>query len=815
MRLRPSLIGLLAVLVTPPALARDERHDVAVSATRLDAAVRALGRQTQTSIGFRDRRLAALRVRAVDGDMTAVEALSHMLAGSGARARQVASGSFLIEAAPIPAPPRPTHSASPVPLPAPPVLPPLEPVEIIVTATKRDVPLSAYPGMVHVIEGDDVSTASGRRGTDALDATGASVVSTHLGPGRNKLFIRGIADSSFVGPTQSTVGQYWGNSRITYATPDPSLRLYDVGRIEILEGPQGTLYGAGSLGGVMRVVPREPRMDELSGTVWAGAEAVAHGQPGFDGGAVLNVPLVEDRLALRAVAFGSAENGYIDDVGRGLADVNDVDAYGGRLSLRYADEDGLIIDGSLVGQRIDGADSQYAERQFGELHRSSGAAQPFRNDFLLGDVVVRKSWDDLELTASLGVADQYVFERFEGAALSDPADSRVQPVLGGPQAIFTQANRGRMYTGELRLARNQPGGTGWLIAASALSNRASVERRMELGPDLGEPLTGVENSVEEATIYGEISVPLTATLHTTLGGRATVSRLSGSAVTPVLPSMVFANDPGADNSRTETELLPSAALAWQPNANWTVFARYQEGFRPGGIAVRREFVERFEGDSVHTFEGGARFRSETVELETSATYTDWRNIQADLIDGFGFPATTNIGDGRVFSLGLSGRWRPARGLELDASAYFNDSHVTRQDTALLQSADLAGNTGQPHTLNTERLPNIADVIAHVGISWWTPLSDSLDFELSAHTRYVGQSVLGIGALLGRLQGDYVDTGIEAQLREGDIRYSLALNNLLDSAGNRFALGSPFQIRQGEQITPLKPFTVRLGVELDF
>jgi len=812
---RPSLIGLLAVLVAPPALAREERHDVAVSATRLDTAVRALGRQTQTSIGFRDRRLAELRVHAVDGDMTAVEALTRMLAGSGARARRVASGSFLIEAAPRPSPPRPDRSAPPPPPPLTPMLLPLEPVEIIVTATKRDVPLSAYPGMVHVIEGDELSTASGRRGTDALDATGASVVSTHLGPGRNKLFIRGIADSSFVGPTQSTVGQYWGNSRITYATPDPSLRLYDVGRIEVLEGPQGTLYGAGSLGGVMRVVPREPRIDEFSGTVWAGAEAVAHGQPGFDGGAVLNVPLVQDRLALRAVAFGSSENGYIDDIGRGLADVNDVAAYGGRLSLRYADEDGLIVDGSLVGQRIDGADSQYAERQFGELQRSSGTAQPFRNDFLLGDVVVRKSWDDLELTASLGIADQYVFERFEGAALSNTSDSRAEPVLGGPEAIFTQANRGRMYTGEVRLARNQPGGTGWLIAASLLSNRASVERRMELAADLGEPLTGVRNTVEEATIYGEISVPLTDTLHTTLGGRATISRLSGEAVTPVVPALVFASDPGAGASRTESELLPSAALAWQPSGDLTVFARYQEGFRPGGIAVRREFVERFDGDSVHTFEGGARYRSAVVELEASATYTDWHNIQADLIDGFGFPATTNIGDGRVFSLGLSGRWRPARGLELDASAYFNDSHVTRQDIELLQSANLAGNAGQPLVFNTERLPNIADMIAHVGVSWWTPLSDTMDFELSAHTRYVGQSVLGVGALLGRLQGDYVDTGIEAQLRHGDIRYSLAVNNLLDSAGNRFALGSPFQIRQGEQITPLKPLTVRLGVEFDF
>jgi outer membrane receptor protein involved in Fe transport len=70
--------------------------------------------------------------------------------------------------------------------------------------------------------------------------------STQLGPGRNKLFIRGVADSSFTGPTQATVGQYLGDVRLNYNAPDPDLNLYDIARVEVVEGPQGTLYGAGS-----------------------------------------------------------------------------------------------------------------------------------------------------------------------------------------------------------------------------------------------------------------------------------------------------------------------------------------------------------------------------------------------------------------------------------------------------------------------------------------------------------------------------------------------------------------------------------------
>ncbi len=74
--------------------------------------------------------------------------------------------------------------------------------------------------------------------------------------------------------------------------------------------------------------------------------------------------------------------------------------------------------------------------------------------------------------------------------------------------------------------------------------------------------------------------------------------------------------------------------------------------------MRRDFVQRFKGDRVATFEGGARLRAQDVELEASASWTDWRNIQADLIDGYGFPTTANVGNGRILSIGVTTRWRP-------------------------------------------------------------------------------------------------------------------------------------------------------------
>lgn len=793
----------LSMMVTSPALAQERAGEVAIGASRLDDAIKLLSRQTGASIGFREPSLADLQVRPVRGRFTASQALERMLAGKMIHARRVAPATYLVERVTKPAVvarPKPVQPQVPLAEPAPP------PEEIVVTATKRDIPISAYPGGVQVVDGGELSAAESLRGTEAIEARIASVASTHLGPGRNKLFIRGIADSSFVGPTQSTVGQYWGNSRITYSAPDPNLRLYDVRSVEVLEGPQGTLYGAGSLGGVVRVVPRSPDLRTFEGSAWGGVLAVQHGQPGVDGGAILNLPIKEDVIGFRALAFGSVEGGYIDDVERGIHDVNRVRTFGGRAALRVAPGDDWTVDLNAVGQRIDGDDSQYAERSIGELERASGIAQPFRNDYWLVDLVARKNWGSLELTSSVGYAGQYVFERFEGPELADAGNPAVRPTASADNAAYSQANRISMVTGEVRLAKRGENGTGWLLAASLLHNRAQTNRRMEVMP-FALPLTGVNNQVEEATLYGEGTVEPIDRFTLTLGGRLTHARLSGSSE-DVAEVVAFRINPEARASRSETRLLPSVAAAWRAADRLTLFARYQQGFRPGGIAVRREFIQRFAGDRVSTIEAGARYRSPELDLAVSASATRWTDIQADLVDGFGFPTTANAGDGRVLSLGMVSRWRPITGLELDAALYLNSSKVTERAFVTLPIEDAVAT-------EIERLPNVADATGRLGATYTEALSNGLELTANGYARYVGKSTLGIGPILGRLQGDYLDTGIEVRVGEERRGVSVALTNLLDARGNRFALGSPFLIRDRDQTTPLRPRSIRLGFDLNF
>ncbi|SOB79191.1 Outer membrane receptor proteins, mostly Fe transport [Sphingomonas guangdongensis] len=804
MRATASLPLVLATIVAAvPAQARDRAVAIDVPAGSAGEAIRVLGRQGRVSIGFRDARLTLVPVRAVRGTLTPLAALDRLLSGTAMRARRVAPSSFVIERAPT----RARVAATPTARPRPAPLPEDEPVaaDIVVTASKRGVPLDLYAGGAQVIEGDRLSLAEAARGTNLIESRAASVTSTHLGPGRNKLFIRGIADSSFVGPTQATVGQYWGNSRITYSAPDPSLRLYDVKSVEVLEGPQGTLYGAGSLGGLVRVVPNAPDLGVAGGHVWAGAQAVQHGDVGVDGGAVLNLPLVSDMLGLRVLGFGGVDSGYIDDRGRGLDDVNRVVTAGGRATLRLAPGNGWTVDLTGLGQRIRGDDSQYADRVEDGLSRDSSIAQPYRNDYWLADLVVRKSWGALEWSSSIGYANQRVFEQFEGPELFDVFSPGVAPRADAPRAAFTQDNRIEMVTAETRLSRRGDDGGGWLLAASTLGNTSRVARQMR-DPGMRSPLTGVRNRVEEQTLYGEYAIVPLARTTLTLGGRLTRTELGGES-RDVLRTVALRVDPNASNRREETRFLPSAALSWRPNDSVTLFARYQQGFRPGGIAVRQDYIQRFDGDRVSTAEAGARIGGNGFDLALNLSYTRWRDIQADIVDGFGFPTTANIGDGQIWSVGGSGRWRPVPGLEIDAALYINDSRVTRTAFTILPVS-----TG---AIDASRLPNVADRSGRLGFTYSGGLSDRLSFDLTGYGRYIGQSSLGVGSILGRLQGDYLDTGLELRVGDGRRGVSLTATNLLDSRGNRFALGSPFLIRDEQHITPLQPRSVRVGVDWVF
>ncbi len=213
---------------------------------------------------------------------------------------------------------------------------------------------------------------------------------------------------------------------------------------------------------------------------------------------------------------------------------------------------------------------------------------------------------------------------------------------------------------------------------------------------------------------------------------------------------------------------------------------------------------------------GVRGR-DPFDVSLSLSYTKWDNIQADFIDAAGLPSTDNIGDGRIYSLSFELHVEPVPDLSLDVATTFNDSKVVDPSSTLLVNLDSppVNEITGARTGGQSRIPNVARFTSRIGADYRVPLSNDLELRIGGWARYVGKSRLGIGPILGDLQGDYFDTALIARVGRPAFGVTVGITNLTDSIGNRFALGTPFSATAGGQITPLRPRTIRVGVDTAF
>jgi outer membrane receptor protein involved in Fe transport len=806
-----------------PGLAATRQIDV--PAGSVAQVVFAIGRQAGVSISVPDRGLLSRPAPAIRGNMEAADALARLARASGLQVKKVGANSFVLVAAPARAPPRPRPARKPLhqaaqPAPEPEPEPEPEPQDIIVTASKRDTLSQRFPGQWSRIDGDEFAPL-GVPGTEAIEARSVGFSSTHLGAGRNKLFIRGIADSSFSGPTQSPVGQYFGDMRTGYSGPDPDMKLVDMQSVEILEGPQGTLYGSGALGGIVLLKPNTPEFGEFSGIAAIGGSVTWHGDPGYDASAAINAPL-GSTVALRGVAYHSREGGYIDNIATGERDINDIGVTGGRATLTAELVPGWFVDLAGVAQRIEGDDSQYADDEGDGLDRDSLVDQPFSSDFTLFSLVVRKDGGPIRFRSTTGASWQDVDENFDAS-------------VGSQIRQLGQHSKARAVSNETRVWRPMADGYSWLVGFSSIVHRYEVSRDLTLEgltddivpPGMALPrqtenvssrdqleggasidLSGVENRVRETTVYSEVGVELAPAIEASLGGRYTVSRLSGSG--QHLSPLAWARLDAEDAKRTEHRFLPSAALLGRPVDGLTLYARYQQGFRPGGLSIAADTVRLYRNDRLGTAEMGFRYGlpgRDRVDLQGSATLSRWKDIQADFLDPSGLPVTDNIGDGRVWTATLNGGLRVTPEFRVEAGVAWNDGKITKPSDVFRVLVTGAGD-------GSMEIPNIARVVARGAVEWRYHLGGDWKLETNAYARYVGRSRLGIGQHLGQEQGEYLDSGLILRASDRSRAVSLTVTNLADEVGNRFAFGAPIATG-ADQLTPLRPRTIRLGFEQHF
>lgn len=790
MRLSTAVAGCCAAFLCATSAFAEARHNFSIPAQRLDSALIALGAQAQVSIGGIDARLGAARSRPLRGAMTTTQALRILMRDTGFDFAVVDATTVRV----FPVPFRP--ATRPAPRPARPVAPAVLPKaeiipDIVVTATKQDQGLDSYPGTAHVERIGGVGLLE-NLGTGAFVARLPALTSTNLGPGRNKIFVRGIADSSFSGPTQSTVGLYLGDLRLTYNAPEPDLRLYDIDRIEVIEGPQGTLYGAGTLGGIVRIMPKLPDLEQPHAFASGGVSSTAYGAEGFDVGGMINMPIIEDRVALRVVGYRQIEGGYIDNVTLGTRNTNRSRIDGGRAALRVRAGDGWTIDLSGVVQNIDTRDAQYAEKGLPVRAHAALIAQPHDNDFQGASLAVTKTWDRLTLTSSTGIVRHSLSEVFDASGFQ-----------GTPGTlVYQDQNAIHLLTHETRLSHNSEDGGSWVAGLSYVHNSDRVQQT--LGPP-GAPamLTQLRNAKVEIALFGEATRPISQRWFATLGSRF--------AYADTIGELLGAVGPDFEPRRKQLRILPTAALSWKARPDLLAFLRYQSGFRSGGLAITAgatNTTQRFDSDEIHTVEMGMRFGHESADEPRSLSggvtgfYSGWNSIQADLISDNGLPYTANIGRGRVFGIEASAVWKLATNLTLDAALFANDSALISPAPGL-EDAD------------SNRLPNIARLGGRASFAWTRPVKEGLDFKLDGTVRYVGKSSLGTASPLLLEQGETVQADLSAGFDGGTWRIVLDATNLTNEDGNSFAFGNPFSVALGRQTTPLRPRGVRLGLWIGF
>ncbi len=751
----------------------------------LDAALLALAQASGADIVSTEPGLRTVRTRAVSGRMPLASALRRLLDGTPYHAIRTGRGGFRVVAAPM------RRAAPRLPSPRPHVAnepAAVVPADIVVTASKQRVPLLRYPGSLTLVAGPATLPNGTTADLSSLSQSLPILQSTQLGPGRNKIFIRGIADSSFNGTTQSTASVYLDDVQLNASGPDPGLRLYDMQAVEVLEGPQGTLYGAGAIGGVLRLTSNAPDLTRVGGSVSAGAVATQGGAPGYDAAAMLNMPLIAGKVALRGVIYSAQDGGYIDDAPRRRADVNRTRTLGMRLALRADPGDGWRIDTSGVIQRIRSRDGQYAQAGNGALVRPSATAQPFGDRFLFGRIVIAKDWDSgLRLVSASGVADYRTSDVFD-ATPPGPARTPTYYTIDNDKLLLSQ---------EVRLSRSMAGGSSWLAGVTLVSDRSILSRAIgATGSEMD--IVGVSNVTRAASGFGEATIALRPDLSVTVGGRYTSARVDGEPSSTRRPGAFI-------KGRSTQRFDPTLALSYRLAPEFAAFARYQTGFRTGGLAVAQGIgrVANYDADSIALGEVGVRrLRSGTtgLGLSVSATTAYWKGIQADLLNRRGAPFTTNLGNARIRTIEASIDWVPTARLTVDASALYAYSLVT-------------GPIADQSREDNRRLPETPPFAAHVALGYSWPSGRDVTPELSVAADYVGRSVLGTGDLLDVSQGDYLTVGASAGLHWRGWDATLGIDNLTNATANRFAFGNPFGLVTRNQTTPLRPRNVRLGVSV--
>lgn len=726
------------------------------------------------------------------GRATLKAALTAILANSACRFRIADDNAIVIL--------RPPRSAAPLPAPAAPHDTPAAAESVIVTGARPDAGFASAGSALTVLDAGQLRLGGVGALADIAPLV-AGMAATNLGPGRDKILLRGLSDGVFPGQAVATVALLLDNVPLNYTEKDPSLRLVDVAGVEIARAPQGLVSSA--IGGVVRIQPRSPEMGVFGGSLSAGVQRVHHGGENAFYEAVANVPLVADTVAARVVLYDVHEPGYIhDNLAKGVTATNDASQSGGRLALRSLIGPHWSLTTGLVWQRLKVADSQYVFDNTADLSRTNRIAEPSSNNSNYGYFTLSGGEGRYHIKWTESYSDHAVADRYDA--------TQSLGVFGLSTAIpaaFDRDQHVQTFVSDLSATATLWGGR-WRAGVLAVREKDTQNAALGLITQPSAPLyqdTRRDERSDYSTYFGAI-YPLLSNLDLDLGATAYSldQKIDANAV----------NTSGAVVGKPYTTELkqsgfkPSAALIYTPTAWLTLSARVSTGARPPGVNTGVLLAKRptgvspyqanrtFIGDRVTEFELTQKFTLPNAPLTVSlAEYVvQWRQIQADEFSIYNTPITVNVGDGALTGFEAEVTYRAPGGIDLHALGGSEHTSLGGQVTKAYFSGSYGGLIGVP-SYN-------ASVSANKAFGYRS-LSNTVAVQYTA----LGPSEATFdGLTASSLKGyETVDLVLDSQFKHWDLL--LSVRNALDNRGDTLAFGNPFSVQRGRQFTPVRPRTV--------
>ncbi len=613
---------------------------------------------------------------------------------------------------------------------------------------------------------------------------------------------------------------------------------FDISRIEVLRGPQGTLYGASTLGGVLKYVTTAPQLDRFVVRGEAGGAAVLGGEANWNAAAVVNIPLAPI-AALRVGGFYRKDGAFIDSIGTAgslvRADVDGAEVYGGRASLLVKPSTAVSVRLNALIQEIKGgapvqidADPVTLQPLYGRMSQTQYFPQVSRVKYRVFNATI--DWDvgfaSLMSATSYGLLDQFKIQDLTpvpaqpGATygdlftvfLSDPAH---------PLGATTPKTLGqRKWTEEIRLTSRSGQQFEWLIGGFYTHETALIDQHFDafnlgsLTTPPGLPLLGqlsLDSTYEEFAGFANGTLHLTDRLSLSAGGRYSHNRqhatqnLDGALLGG---ATVYAPVDSKDDVFTY-----SVAPRFDVTKQVSVYLRVARGFRPGGPNLLPPgsppgTPTTYGADTIMNYEGGVKadLFDRRLSLDVSAFYLDWQNIQLNaVVNGVGVNANggSAVSKGVEFSLTAT----PSAGLTLAANGTLNSAHLTADTPAIVGG------------LKGDRLPYAPKWALTLSGDYERPLGDRLDGFAGATVAFVGPQGAdfdtGYQAAFGHRINlpSYTRLDVRAGLRRDGWVVEAYVKNATNALGVLFTSSYGFVPNNALGITPTRPRTI--GAEIRF